>query len=125
MSPNQGPKVWWSMDVFFMVTALCGGVAVIFLAETRHQPLPDTIADVEERHRRAKRETMRRMEDCNYCCHYYCCCLKSSDSDISLPILYNAANRYTLLHKLSSVTKLHQNGVNTSLYQSNENTIIP
>ncbi|KAK4320441.1 hypothetical protein Pmani_008700 [Petrolisthes manimaculis] len=105
----QGTRLWWSVDVSFMVAAMCGGLAVFFLPETRHQPLPDTIADVEKRHRRNQRETKKGIDGC------YCYCCPESEDDMA--ILFKNDNTNT-----TSSNTLYQNDVNTTLYQSKANT---
>ncbi|KAK3881178.1 hypothetical protein Pcinc_014371 [Petrolisthes cinctipes] len=47
------PRVSWSVDVIFMVMGVIGGLMILLLPETSSLPLTDTIADVEERERRA------------------------------------------------------------------------
>ncbi|KAK4304324.1 hypothetical protein Pmani_023726 [Petrolisthes manimaculis] len=106
-----GTRLWWSVDVSFMVAAMCGGLAVLFLPETRHQPLPDTIADVEKRHRRNQRETKKGIDGC-YC---YCC----PESEEDMVILFKDDKTNT-----TSSNTLYQNDVNTTLYQSKANTTI-
>ncbi|KAK3881175.1 hypothetical protein Pcinc_014368 [Petrolisthes cinctipes] len=104
-----GTRLWWSVDVSFMVAAMCGGLAVLFLPETRHQPLPDTIADLEKRHRRNQRETKKGIGGC-YC---YCC----PESEEHTAILLKDVNTNT-----TNCNTLYQNDVNTTLYQSKANT---
>ncbi|KAK4304583.1 hypothetical protein Pmani_023462 [Petrolisthes manimaculis] len=105
----QGTRLWWSVDVSFMVAAMCGGLAVFFLPETRHQPLPDTIADVEKRHRRNQRETKKGIDGC------YCYCCPESEDDKA--ILFKNDNTNT-----TSSNTLYQNDANTTLDQSKANT---
>ncbi|KAK4304323.1 hypothetical protein Pmani_023725 [Petrolisthes manimaculis] len=51
------PRVSWSVDVIFMVMGVIGGLMILLLPETSSLPLTDTIADVEERERRANSDS--------------------------------------------------------------------
>ncbi|KAG7171616.1 Solute carrier family 22 member 6-A-like 1 [Homarus americanus] len=54
-----GQHTWWGSSVVFGCSGILGSLMLIFLPETNHQPLPETLQDVEDRRRAAKNKSKK------------------------------------------------------------------